>query len=488
MSDNSNSKYKNYDNLGRILFICSILFLFILLVVAFNNSIRADEVLTFEIIGKSYLNLIQQTAGDVHPPLYYLIIKSFVDLAYVLNLNVIIVGKIISVFPVIFLIIISFFKIRKQHEWLTGGIFSLAITSMPLLMLYATEIRMYSWALFFVTLTYIYTKDLFDNPNKKNWIKLIIVGQLAAYTHYFAGLAVVVIYLLILIYFYKEKNKNQMQKWIKAVIINIIIYMPWLIVLINQLLKVNSGYWIEPITVTSIINYIYFIFSPYSLYLPSWDIFGTIMMLSYFTLIFYNLKTKKTNETIYALMGFLVLGVTISIGIIVSLISQPIFMERYILPMLGCFWLCFSILLTQIKNNKKIFIPILLVFLIISIVATLNFVNQQEINNETMQNLEKLNNNISSEDVLIHLYSQTYEIFKLYNHNNTQYLYNGTVGDIINSTDEIKNIKKQNKTVWVFCLEQEQYILNNWKKENLTFQNYGNYPFEYYNLTVYKIQ
>ena len=105
-----------------------------------------------------------------------------------------------------------------------------------------------------------------------------------------------------------------------------------------------------------------------------------------------------------------------------------------------------------------------------------------------MQNLEKLNNNISSEDVLVHLYSQTYEIFKLYNPNNTQYLYNGTVGNIINNTDEIKNIKKQNKTVWVFCLEQEQYILNKWRKENLTFQNYGNYPFEYYNLTVYKIQ
>ena len=41
--------------------------------------------------------------------------------------------------------------------------------------------------------------------------------------------------------------------------------------------------------------------------------------------------------------------------------------------------------------------------------------------------------------------------------------------------------------MWIFCLEQEQHIIDNWTKENLTFQNYGNYPFEYYNLTIYKL-
>lgn len=488
MCPNKKSKYSFYDKLGIVLFIISVFILFISLICSLNNSLRADEVLTFEIIGKSYLNLIQQTAGDVHPPLYYLIIKPFIDLAQIFNLNIIITGKLISILPIVFLIIITYLKVRKQHDFLTAGLFSVAITSMPLMMLYATEIRMYSWALFFVTLTYIYTKDLINSPNKKNWIKIIIFGQLAAYTHYFAALSVGVIYILILFHFYKQKNKVQVEKWIKSVIVNAIIYMPWLVVLINQLLKVNSGYWIEPISINSIINYVYFIVSPYSLYLPSVDIFGTIMLLAYFITIIHNLKTKKTGEINYALMGFLVLVVTISFGIIISLMSQPIFMERYILPMLGCFWLCFSILLSQIKNNRKMFIPILLIFLIIGTLGSSNFINQQEINTQAMHKLEKVNDNIKSEDVLIHLYSQTYEIFKLYNPNNTQYLYNGTVGNIINNTDEIKNIKKQNKTIWVFCLEQEQCIIDNWSKENLIFQNYGNYSFEYYNLTIYKVQ
>lgn len=485
MSKNINFKYTTYDKLGISLFIVSILLLIVTLVTALNNSIRADEVLTFEIIGKSYLNTIQQTAGDVHPPLYYLIIKPFIDLAQTLNLNVIIFGKILSILPIIILLIIIYTKVKKQYDWLTAGIFALAVTSMPMMMLYSTEIRMYSLALFFVTLTYIYVKDLFDNPNKNNWIKVIIFGQLAAYTHYFAALAVGVIYVSILFYFYKEKNKIQLKQWLIVVLINIICYMPWLIVLINQLLKVNSGYWIEPITINSIINYVYFIFSPYSLYLPSVDFFGTFMLLAYFITIMCNLKLKKDNETAYALTGFLVLVITIFIGIVVSLISQPVFMERYILPMLGCFWLCFSILLAQIKNNKKIFSSILLIFLIISTIGTLNFITQQEMNTETMQNLEKQNMDIKSEDIIIHLYSQTYEIFKFYNPNNTQYLYDG---DVLNDSNKIKNFKKQNKTVWVFCLEQEQYILNNWSNENLTFKSYGNYPFEYYNLTIYHVQ
>ena len=89
----------------------------------------------------------------MHPPLYYLILKIFSNVFIYLNIskNYIIIGRITSLLPFYLLFIISLTKIRKEFGWLTAGLFALSVKTMPQLINFTVEIRMYGWAMFFVT-------------------------------------------------------------------------------------------------------------------------------------------------------------------------------------------------------------------------------------------------------------------------------------------------------------------------------------------------
>ena len=78
----------------------------------------------------------------------------------------------VSLIPFYLIFILSLTKIRKNFGMLASGIFCLLIISMPQMMLYAVEVRMYSWALFFVTASFIYSYEIIHDSSIKNWIIL----------------------------------------------------------------------------------------------------------------------------------------------------------------------------------------------------------------------------------------------------------------------------------------------------------------------------
>ena len=90
---------------------------------------------------------------------------------------------------------------------LASGIFCLLIISMPQMMLYAVEVRMYSWALFFVTASFIYSYEIIHDSSIKNWIIFTILTICSCYTHHFAVLASISIYIILLIPIFKLKIK-----------------------------------------------------------------------------------------------------------------------------------------------------------------------------------------------------------------------------------------------------------------------------------------
>lgn len=60
------------------------------------------------------------------------------------------------------------------------------------------EVRMYTWAMFFVTASGVYAFEAYLEPErKKNWIVLILSSLAAAYTHYFALISVAVVYVIL---------------------------------------------------------------------------------------------------------------------------------------------------------------------------------------------------------------------------------------------------------------------------------------------------
>ncbi|MDR3223681.1 MAG: hypothetical protein LBT66_08145 [Methanobrevibacter sp.] len=157
---------KNYglnEYVGVCLFILSIVLFVFLLYNGINQTSWEDEGYTLNLISKSLKDIIFITAGDVHPPLYYIILKVGMEFCslfissgsfnasnmfnsyYSLN---IIEAKLISTISLILLLYFSFTKLKKGFGWLTSGIFGFCIATMPKIVSYGTEIRMYSWVCF----------------------------------------------------------------------------------------------------------------------------------------------------------------------------------------------------------------------------------------------------------------------------------------------------------------------------------------------------
>lgn len=151
----NNFKNNSEDKLGIILFIIGLIFLIITSYIGLTKlGLWYDEFYSIAYSQLPISEMIGLGSKDVHPILYYLIYKVFVKIFTFLDVAV--VGKIVSLIPIYLIGLLSITKVRKNFGYLTAGIFFLCITTMPQLMIYSVEIRMYSWALFFVTASFIY--------------------------------------------------------------------------------------------------------------------------------------------------------------------------------------------------------------------------------------------------------------------------------------------------------------------------------------------
>lgn len=342
-------------------------FLFVVLLVPtiFSNSVWTDETFSLELSRKSLAELIRLDAMDVHPPLYYIILKIGMKIfGMVFAYNYAWIGKFVSVIPYIILIIIGYTFIQNRYGRQTAFLFNLFIMTMPHMMHYAIEIRMYSWGMLFVTCAFLMAMDIIstDYYSRKKWIMLTLFSVLAAYTHYFACVAAIVIYAEIIIVMIKRKNIKAIRNAIISGICVAILYIPWLIVFIKQLSNVSENYWISPITYETIKGYIlYVVEMPYEALVKITKIAVLLGIAGTIASVF----KKKSNAGV---CGIIVLIATVAIGVILSYAIRPIFVSRYMMSAIGCFW--FGVAYGIINIDKKVIKSIAVILICITIPFT----------------------------------------------------------------------------------------------------------------------
>ncbi len=327
----------------------------------FTSSMWADEVFTVELLSHPFKEIIKIAILDVHPPLYYLIYLFFYKIfGFIFNYDIVYVGKLVSIMPFIILLIINLTYTNKKYGKNISFIFNLLICGMPHMMQYALELRMYSYALLFVTITFLISLSIKENSgNYLKWFLLTIFSTLALYTHYFAGLACVIIFIELLIHFIKVKNIKSIINVFLFGIMIVAFFSPWLIVFIRQVIKVNKSYWILPITFVDIIKCL-------SIFFTYNSITSSILSFSLITLAIIGIyKLKNKNEI---LSGIFVYLFTFIVGIFISLFIKPILVPRYLIVTAGCFYFSLAFGINKIIsdfNYRKIskITYILLVFI-----------------------------------------------------------------------------------------------------------------------------
>ena len=399
------------DIIGIIFFVLSIFMLIYLFISPLNQIIvHFDEYFTLTTISLPIRDLLTVTSWDVHPPLYYLMAKVVAKLSAMFGIDLLFSLKILSIIPYGLILVISATKIRKNYGWITAGLFAFSLVVMSEFFKHYLAARMYSWAILFVLLAFIYYREVITEANKKSWILLTIFSVLAAYTHYFAAISLGCLYLILLFYIIKYK-KEEVKNWGLSVVGAVILYVPWIFPLMNQLGKVHQDYWIPELDLNTVI-------SSFGYFAHNSNILFSIIAIFILAVVIasYTKQSQSIDDEdyFYILSGIGVYLGTIILGIIISVIFKPILVVRYLLPAAAVLWLTISIVLSKMEDKKMFLISLaLIILLLISGIATLVTTNDS-IYKKGIEQKEILDNITQDNNSIVIVKSQHMIMYFLY--------------------------------------------------------------------------
>lgn len=356
-----------------LMVLLTILFTVMYVSLIFNKNIWTDEAYTMELVRENHFwGIIQNTANDVHPPLYYLIVKCFV----IIFGDTFVVYKAVSVIPMVLAMLLAFSHIMPWWGERTAVLYLVMLNAIPCVPEYAVQMRMYSWALFFVTWAGLSAYGMCihedEGDRKRCCIQLTAAGILGCYTHTYAMLGCVFIYLLLGIYALlqirnKIRNKTINNKiknseigdrkggplcriWLISGGIVAVCYLPWLAVLVRQTMSRIENYWIEPVTWKVICGYPDFLFASG---LPGSTILYMVLCAAALVICISQCM-KKAGDAFAALLMLAVPVMTAVAGITVSVLVTPFFIARYLLPCMGLLALFLALSFRNAKGFTQV--------------------------------------------------------------------------------------------------------------------------------------
>ena len=312
------------------------------LVSAFGKNVWADESYTFSLIHRSYSEIRKITAADVHPPLYYFILKTLIaPFRYSLP-----AARIVTFLPYVFIVFFGGWQLERLFGQKTAGVFMGLFILFPFILQYSTEIRMYTFSAAFVFVEAVFAYRCTLEDRKANWIILCLAATAAAYSHYFALVSAGIIYCLL--FLERIIRRKKPAPILAAILATVVLYLPWLRCFIGQLIyKANHEYWIGNITAKTVAVYFYHLFGAE----------GSVVIAACFALVFLAafLALLKGSERKHLSVGLCALAVpfgTIFVGVAASLLVRPVFVIHYALPAAPLIVFFMAMGLSSMENKR----------------------------------------------------------------------------------------------------------------------------------------
>lgn len=289
-----------------------------------NRSFWLDEIYTWELIGKSWGGVIAGTAQDVHPPLYYLIVKLFCSLFGYQEL----ILRIASFLPAVILAVVTVVCFLPRFGMVPAAYFITCTVMMPYAMRTNAEVRMCSWAFLFVTLCGYGLYLVLLLGRRRDWVLFTAMGVCAAYTHYFAFLMIAVVYLVLLLCL--AVRHGPVRRWLLCFAVSVVCYLPWLGTLLSTLRVTAGSFWLT--AVPSLKDTLALLYSTH--------ISGLLLLvLSALLLGAYLFACRREPAWPLAMAAVCAAVFVLAVGYGASYLVRPMFLSRYFYPVCGLLWL-----------------------------------------------------------------------------------------------------------------------------------------------------
>jgi hypothetical protein len=270
-----------------------------------------DEAFTALIAGLSPLRALQAVAGDVHPPLWYII--SWLT-AHALGTSEIALRMPAAIFGSLSCLVLYkvLVPVGKREAMIGSGLLAV----LPAQLAYSQEARMYSLLCFLVLLA-------IHSIQRGKWLRVMICLVLLMYTHNLSALYVAPLGVWSLV-----KGRKKALRYLPVVAA----YLPWLVVAVRQLRSVAASFWIaDPGSVGAALHYM--LFTTFYNRLPAWAQWhGALAGISLTICSLWILRRDLKQLWHLVMIGVLPSAEMYSI----SLAWKPIMLDRALLPSGAC--------------------------------------------------------------------------------------------------------------------------------------------------------
>ena len=402
---------------------------------AFHSNIWFDESYSVAIAKHDFSNIWKITGNDVHPALYYWMLH----IVFIVFGNNILAFRLFSVLAVVILGILGYTHIRKDFGEKVGIFFSFLSYFLPICSTYSGAIRMYSWACLFTCLLCIYAYRFYKGLNTNKWQKNLIIFEIfsiaCCYIHYYATVTACIVNFILLIYLIKNRKqyKKAFYSFLILAIVQVALYIPWVLYLYKQLKHVGTGFWIT-LGINTLVEVPSFQFRRELDTVFTFDaptiiaLVASILMYIYIAYRIYKAKKEKENikPGVWAIIVYLAV---IGAYLLVSYIFSPVLYSRYLFAITGIYIFAMAFFMAK---EKKTWVTVIICALIL-ILSTWSNVKNILINyNETnMKQIEYLKENVKKDDIIIYSNIGNGGVIAAFFPENKQYFINLGLWDII---------------------------------------------------------
>lgn len=341
-----------------------------------TESIWVDEGISILLANSNLFQIVVNRAQSTHPPMYFIILHYWVNLFGDTEFSTRFLSVIFGLFSILMIYKVGTLLFNKNVGMLSSLLLALSVFHIQ----YSQEVRMYSLMTLLTLLSIYFFIKLLDRASFTVSTGYIISSILLMYTHIF-GLFILIaqnIYLLTLFLSKDFDYKRNFRRWIRFQIILVILYIPWIIVIASQILKLQThGFWVPVPTMRAII-------------VTFWDFSGSTLLLLFFLLLsFFSIVTYKkvkgkinwkyflkTIESyswnislsnvnrIYFLVVWLLTPVILPF--IISLFSTPIYWTKYTIAASLAFYILIAKGIDNI-NTKSIKLVVIILVIALSL-------------------------------------------------------------------------------------------------------------------------
>ncbi len=390
-----------------------------------------DESFTINLVRKGWKEIIYFTSLDVHPPLYYLVVKLFVTVLGGADASLF-VWHLVSYLFYIGLLVMSACFFTKYFDARLSLFVTVMLCSVPNMLPYALQLRMYSMCMFLIAasfyLVYIIINDVQKNGRiafNVYWWLLMLVNVAVAYTHYFAAIAVVgsSLFLLIYLLFFKEINKKALLKtWFWHVLGMFVLYLPWIPVLLKQMRDIDGNYWIAPLTEAALHEYPSILFEMNSPELKL--LLMAFFVIGFFLLVYVSVLERK-YLWLWGCYGIILFWFVLLVGY--SVLKNPVLVDRYMVMLLPLFWI--PVMAGYRYFNDKMANGLLVILLTLCFITNYESIYDRYAGSNDIVMKEYIEQNMPEDAVFFDFYIQSISINSAYFPSRLQYsfdtVYNG---------------------------------------------------------------